>query len=274
MTAPARRGGLPGGAPRLRGRRLRRPCASSRAAAGLDDRDRALAQRIAYGTVQRMRTIDHGIDELGSRPAAELDPPVLAALRIAAYEVAWSEAPAHAVVNDAVELVREAGVARATGFTNAVARRLAEGFRRSSRRSRRAARRVLPRLDPRDLGARLRLGRGTCADARPERARRARRPLRRAGRRRRPTCPAPTALERGEIDGADGSADLAEPRLPARGARARLPRRRADPRRLRRAGREGDDAARPRSRRSSSTSAARASSRRTSDASGSRTSGS
>jgi 16S rRNA (cytosine967-C5)-methyltransferase len=98
------------------------------AASGLDDRDRALAQRIAYGTVQRMRTIDHGIDELGSRPAAQLDPPVLAALRVAAYETAWSEAPAHAVVNDAVELVRGAGVPRATGFTNAVARRLAEGF--------------------------------------------------------------------------------------------------------------------------------------------------
>jgi 16S rRNA (cytosine967-C5)-methyltransferase len=98
------------------------------AAAGLDQRDRGLAQRIAYGTVQRKRTIDHGIEELGGRLAAEIDPPVLAALRIAAYELAWSEAPAHAVVNDAVELVREAGLAHATGFANAVARRLAEGF--------------------------------------------------------------------------------------------------------------------------------------------------
>ena len=44
------------------------------AAAGLDARDRALAQRIAYGTVQRVRTIDHGIDELGRRPAAQARP--------------------------------------------------------------------------------------------------------------------------------------------------------------------------------------------------------
>jgi 16S rRNA (cytosine967-C5)-methyltransferase len=95
---------------------------------GLDTRDRALAQRIAYGTVQRKRTIDHGIDTLGSRPTAGLDAPVLAALRIAGYELAWSEAPPHAIVNDAVELVREAGLTHATGFTNAVARRLAEGF--------------------------------------------------------------------------------------------------------------------------------------------------
>jgi 16S rRNA (cytosine967-C5)-methyltransferase len=102
--------------------------AMASAADGLDTRDRALAQRIAYGTVQRMRTIDHGIDVLGSRPAAELDPPVLAALRIAGYEAAWSDTPAHAIVNDAVELVRGAGLAYATGFTNAVARRLVEGF--------------------------------------------------------------------------------------------------------------------------------------------------
>jgi 16S rRNA (cytosine967-C5)-methyltransferase len=95
---------------------------------GLDDRDRALAQRIAYGTVQRKRTIDHGIEELGGHPAGKLDPPVLAALRIAGYEVAWSEAPPYAIVNDAVELVREAGLQRATAFTNAVARKLVDGF--------------------------------------------------------------------------------------------------------------------------------------------------
>ncbi len=94
----------------------------------LDPRDRALAQRIAYGTVQRMRTIDHGIDTLGRKPVRKLDPPVVAALRIAAYQLAWSESPAHAVADDSVELVRSAGLERAVSFTNAVCRRLAEGF--------------------------------------------------------------------------------------------------------------------------------------------------
>ena len=100
------------------------------AAAGLDARDRGLAQRISYGTVQRVRTIDHGIGALASRPVADIDPPVLAALRIAAYELGWSEAPAYAVVDDTVELVRGAGTRHATGFANAVARRLADGFRK------------------------------------------------------------------------------------------------------------------------------------------------
>jgi 16S rRNA (cytosine967-C5)-methyltransferase len=99
------------------------------AASALEPRDRALAQRLAYGTVQRMRTIDHGIETLGGRRIARLDPPVRAALRLAAYEFAWSEAAAHAVADDAVELVRSAGLERATGFTNAVVRKLALGFR-------------------------------------------------------------------------------------------------------------------------------------------------
>ena len=99
------------------------------AAEDLDERDRGLAQRISYGTVQRLRTIDYGIEQLGRRSVRKLDPPVIAALRIAAYELAWSDAPAHAIADDAVELVREAKLERATAFTNAVARRLAESFR-------------------------------------------------------------------------------------------------------------------------------------------------
>jgi len=103
--------------------------AFSSAAVDLDARDRAFAQRIAYGTVQRRRTIDHGIDTLGRRPVRKLDPPVVAALRIAGYELGWGDTPAHAIADDAVELVRAAGLERATAFTNAVVRRLSEGFR-------------------------------------------------------------------------------------------------------------------------------------------------
>ena len=99
------------------------------AAAGLDERDRALAQRIAYGTIQRVRTIDHAIDELGRRPTRKLDPPVLAALRIGAYQLGWlDQVPAHAAASESVELVRRAGLERAVAFTNAIMRRLAEGL--------------------------------------------------------------------------------------------------------------------------------------------------
>jgi 16S rRNA (cytosine967-C5)-methyltransferase len=98
------------------------------AARGLDARDRALAQRIAYGTVQRVRTLDHGIETLGRRPVRKLDPPVRAALRIGGYQLGYLDVPDHAAANESVELVRAAGLERAVAFTNAVMRRLAEGL--------------------------------------------------------------------------------------------------------------------------------------------------
>jgi 16S rRNA (cytosine967-C5)-methyltransferase len=98
------------------------------AATGLDARDRALAQRLAYGTIQRVRTLDHGIEALGRRPVAKLDAPVRAALRLGAYQLAFSEVAVHAAVNESVELVRAAGLPRAVGFANAIMRRLALGL--------------------------------------------------------------------------------------------------------------------------------------------------
>ena len=91
---------------------------------GLDDRDRALAHRLAYGTVQRKRTLDHALDSIGRRPVRKLDPPVLASLRLGAYQLGYTELAPHAVVDDAVELVRRARLERAVPFTNAVLRRL------------------------------------------------------------------------------------------------------------------------------------------------------
>ena len=60
----------------------------------------------------------------------KLDPPVRAALRLGAYQLAYAEGIAvHAAVNETVELVRTAGLERAVAFTNAVMRRLSEGIR-------------------------------------------------------------------------------------------------------------------------------------------------
>jgi 16S rRNA (cytosine967-C5)-methyltransferase len=99
------------------------------AAGGLDARDRALAQQIAYGTVQRVRTLDHAIEALGRRPVRKLDPPVRAALRLGAYQLGYLDGvPAHAAVNESVELVRADRLERAVPFTNAVLRRLTDGL--------------------------------------------------------------------------------------------------------------------------------------------------
>ncbi len=99
------------------------------AAAGLDGRDRALAQRLAFGAVQRMRTLDHSIETLGRRRVPRLDPPVRAALRLGAYQLGFVDGVArYAAVNESVELVRRVGLHRAVAFTNAVLRRVADGI--------------------------------------------------------------------------------------------------------------------------------------------------
>src|SRR5579872_3158116 len=96
---------------------------------GFDERERAFAQQLAYGTVQRVRTLDFAIDTLGKRPVRKLDAPVAAALRLGAYQLGYLEVAPHAAVNESVELVRRARLERAVPFANAVMRRLAEGIR-------------------------------------------------------------------------------------------------------------------------------------------------
>ena len=97
------------------------------AVAGLDDRDRSLARQLAYGTVQRTRTLDHVIETVGRRPIRKLDEPVRAALRLGAFQLVFLDGvPRYAAVNESVELVRRSRLERAVPFTNAVLRRLAE----------------------------------------------------------------------------------------------------------------------------------------------------
>ena len=100
------------------------------AVAGLDERDRQLARRLVFGTVQRRRTLDHALEGIGRRRVEKLDPPVRAALRLGAYQLGYLDGvPRYAAVNESVELVRRARLERAVPFANAVLRRLAEELR-------------------------------------------------------------------------------------------------------------------------------------------------
>jgi 16S rRNA (cytosine967-C5)-methyltransferase len=91
----------------------------------LDQRDRALAMRLTYGSIQRSGTLDRLIEQLSGRAVERLDAPLLAALRLGMYELLYLRgAPDYAVVADAVELAK--GGARAGhGLVNAVLRRAA-----------------------------------------------------------------------------------------------------------------------------------------------------
>jgi len=94
--------------------------------AGSKGRERAQAQRLAYGAVQRRGTADAAIERLAERSPRLLDPPVIAALRLGLYELLFADAtPDHAAVDQAVELVKAARAAHAAGLVNAVLRRAA-----------------------------------------------------------------------------------------------------------------------------------------------------
>lgn len=93
---------------------------------GLAGRERAQAQRLSYGAVQRRGTADAAIERLAERSVKLLDPPVLAALRLGLYELLFAAGtPDHAAVDQAVELVKQARAGHAAGLVNAVLRRAA-----------------------------------------------------------------------------------------------------------------------------------------------------
>ena len=78
--------------------------------AGLDARDRAFAQRLAYGAIQNRATLDYVITALSSRTPDAIDPPLLNALRLGIYQVTLLDSvPDHAAVAQTVDLAKQHG---------------------------------------------------------------------------------------------------------------------------------------------------------------------
>jgi len=90
----------------------------------LDSRDAGLASDIVFGTLRRRGELDAVIAAFSKRGVGQLDPAVRIALQMALYQLRFLDRiPAHAAVNDSVELARRAGKASAASFVNAVLRR-------------------------------------------------------------------------------------------------------------------------------------------------------
>ena len=90
-----------------------------------DERDRALVTELAGGTFRWLAALDHVVARAADRPLARIDPEVLTALRLGAYQLLYLDrVPAAAAVNESVRLVRQAGRTSAAGFVNAVLRRV------------------------------------------------------------------------------------------------------------------------------------------------------
>ncbi len=93
----------------------------------LDARSLALAVSISLGVTQNEALLDYYID-LYSRSSSKIEPKVRDIMRSGAYQLLFMDKiPASAAVNESVMLCKKLGYARASGFCNAVLRKLAAG---------------------------------------------------------------------------------------------------------------------------------------------------
>jgi len=89
--------------------------------------DRSLAMELVMGVLRWRSRLDEAIAAAASRPLKKLDAEVLTALRLAAYQLRFlTRVPAHAAINESVELVKRAQKRSAAPFANAVLRKIAE----------------------------------------------------------------------------------------------------------------------------------------------------
>src|ERR1700733_5436801 len=91
--------------------------------------DRNLTTTLVLGTLRWQLALDARIQPLLARPGAKLSPEAATALRMGAYQLLHLErVPAHAVIHDSVELVKQSPERGAAGMVNAVLR----GIQRSA----------------------------------------------------------------------------------------------------------------------------------------------
>ncbi|MHC5054525.1 MAG: transcription antitermination factor NusB [Planctomycetota bacterium] len=93
---------------------------------GLDSRDRALAEEVAFGALRRRLSLHLALGRVVSRPIAKMQPALAEALRQGAYQMLFLDrVPARAAVSETVELVKARLGRKPSGMANAVLRSLA-----------------------------------------------------------------------------------------------------------------------------------------------------
>ena len=76
-------------------------------ASRLDERDSALAQELSFGTLRWQLFYDRIIEECAKRYADEIDLKALIVLRLGAHQLLGMRTPAHAALDETVELAKQ-----------------------------------------------------------------------------------------------------------------------------------------------------------------------
>jgi 16S rRNA (cytosine967-C5)-methyltransferase len=98
----------------------------SRAIDALSPADRHLATTLVLGVIRWQIRLDEELKLLIAKPKSKLDAEVSVALRMGAFQLQFLDrVPAHAAIDESVELTKQSGHRFASGLVNAVLRKLA-----------------------------------------------------------------------------------------------------------------------------------------------------
>jgi 16S rRNA (cytosine967-C5)-methyltransferase len=92
----------------------------------IDGRDAAFATELVYGATRMRGFYDRVVEVAARRPAAEIDGAVLDTLRLGVHQLLGMRVATHAAVDETVALARQVNGIGASGFVNAVMRRVSE----------------------------------------------------------------------------------------------------------------------------------------------------
>lgn len=92
----------------------------------LDSRDSAFVTELVYGTLRKRILYDRVIESAANRKISKIDQVPLHILRMTAHQLLSLETPPHAAVDSAVRLVVRNKSGSASGFVNAISRRISE----------------------------------------------------------------------------------------------------------------------------------------------------
>lgn len=86
--------------------------------------DKALVTELAYGTIRMRAKYDFAISQFSNRPIEEIDEKLLDLLRLGAHQIFSMRIPAHAAINETVEVGKKVVGKSRSSFLNAMLRKL------------------------------------------------------------------------------------------------------------------------------------------------------
>ncbi|MFZ9741317.1 MAG: transcription antitermination factor NusB [Candidatus Nanopelagicaceae bacterium] len=90
----------------------------------LDDKDRAFATELVYGTLRMQGRHDHFISAASDRILEQIDPKALIVLRLGTHQLKQMRVPSHAAIYESVELAKKVVGKSTASFVNAILRKI------------------------------------------------------------------------------------------------------------------------------------------------------